>query len=69
MSTEYKNILKKGDYARIALMVSDVYKQDTVLAQLTGRRKLTPVVKAAADEYIATMEKLLKPKNNLDDGK
>jgi len=59
---EYKDILKKGDYVRIARMVSDVYQPDTVLAQLTGRRTLTPIVKAAADEYIETMNKLLTPK-------
>lgn len=61
IETNYKEKLRKGDYTKIAEMLSGKYKRGTVEAQLKGRRTLMPDVQEAADKLIKTMEDLLKP--------
>lgn len=64
-ATNYKEILRKGDYTRIAGMIDGVpYKPRTVEAQLKGDRTLQENVKIAADKYIETIYPNFKENEN-----
>jgi hypothetical protein len=57
-TTPYEKKIHRGDIGKITIMLQGKYARRTVQAQLTGERTLKDEVKAAADRYFETLEKL-----------
>jgi hypothetical protein len=56
--TPYQKKMSHGDIGKITTMLQGKYARRTIHAQLTGERTLKDDVKAAADKYFKTLEKL-----------
>lgn len=55
---EKKELLKNGDIKKIAEDTGYAYM--TVVQQLGGARKMTPLIKAAADKYAAETQRSIE---------